>query len=198
MIPKGKNKMSNLVSALDKATDSNGIAVIEDIGLQGMITLRGDLSSAAVKKAATSVTGVEMPAQNMANHDGASGICWMSTDELLILCPYDDVTDTLAKMHKALGKTHSLAVDVSDARGCLRVSGPNAREVMAKLAPVDLSVNAFTVGMFRRTRLAQVAAAFWMVDAQTFQIVCFRSNAQYVFDLLKVAAQAGSEVGYIK
>jgi len=190
--------MSNLVSALDKATDSSGIAVIEEMGLQGMITLRGDLSAESVKIAATSVTGVEMPAQNMANHAGASGICWMSTDELLILCPYDGVADTLAKMHKLLGDTHSLAVDVSDARACLQVSGPNAREVMAKLAPVDLAPEGFSVGMFRRTRLAQVAAAFWIVDAQTFQIVCFRSNAQYVFDVLNVAAQSGSEVGFFK
>ena len=190
--------MSNLISALDKASDNSGIAHIKEIGLQGMITLRGDLSKAAVIKAATLVTGVEMPAQGMANHDGASGICWMSTDELLILCPYEGVADTLAKMHKALGKTHALAVDVSDARACLRVSGPNAREVMAKLAPVDLTPAAFQVGMFRRTRMAQVAAAFWLVDEQTFQIVCFRSNGQYVFDLLNVAAQTGSEVGYIK
>ena len=190
--------MSNLISALDKATDNSGIAKIEEIGLQGMITLRGDLSKAAVKKAATSVTGVEMPALGHANHDGASGICWMSTDELLVLCPYDQVADTLAKMHTALGKAHALAVDVSDARASLRVSGPHAREVMAKLAPVDLSPKAFKPGMFRRTRMAQVAAAFWMVDDETFQIVCFRSNAQYVFDLLKVAAQNGSKVGFFK
>ncbi|MDB4198064.1 sarcosine oxidase subunit gamma family protein, partial [Ascidiaceihabitans sp.] len=128
--------MSNLISALDKATDNSGISKIEEIGLQGMITLRGDLSKVAVKKAATSVTGVEMPALGHANHDGASGICWMSTDELLVLCPYDQVADTLAKMHTALGNAHALAVDVSDARASLRVSGPNAREVMAKLAPV--------------------------------------------------------------
>ena len=190
--------MSNLISALDKATDTSGIAKIEEIGLQGMITLRGDLSVAVVQKAATSVTGVKMPAQNMANHNGSFGICWMSTDELLILCPYDAVADTLAVMHKDLGKTHALAVDVSDARACLQVSGSGAREVMAKLAPVDLSPDAFTAGMFRRTRMAQVAAAFWMADMDTVQIVCFRSNAQYVFDLLKVAAQPGSEVGFFR
>ena len=190
--------MSNLISALDKATDNSGIANIEEIGLQGMITLRGDLSKAAVKKAATSVTGVEMPAQGQANHNGDFGICWMSTDELLVLCPHDRVADRLAKMHKALGNAHALAVDVSDARACLRISGPSAREVMAKLTPVDLSPDAFKPGMFRRTRMAQVAAAFWVVDRETFQVVCFRSNAQYVFDLLKVAAQKGSEVGFFK
>lgn len=188
--------MYNLMSALDKATDSGGVATIQETGLQGMITLRGDLSTAAVKKAATSVTGVDMPTQNMANHAGASGICWMSPDEVLVLVPYEDVADTIVKMNKALGKLHSLVTDVSDARASFRVSGPNAREVMAKLAPVDLSPDGFKMGMFRRTRMAQVAAAFWMVDAQTFQIVCFRSNGQYVFDLLKVAAQSGSEVNF--
>jgi sarcosine oxidase subunit gamma len=190
--------MSNLISALDKASDNSGIADIKEIGLQGMITLRGDLSAKTVIDAATTAAGVKMPEQGSANHDGASGLCWMSPDELLILCPYEDVKATLAGIHTALGKTHALAVDVSDARASLRVSGPNARDVMAKLAPVDFSAEGFRIGMFRRTRLAQVAAAFWMTDNQSFQIVCFRSNAQYVFDLLKVAAQTGSEVGFFE
>jgi len=75
------------------------------------------------------------------------------------------------------------------------VRGPHAREVMAKLAPVDLAPAAFTPGMFRRTRMAQVPAAFWMPEEDVFRVVCFRSVAQYVFDLLSIAAQPGSEVG---
>ena len=67
---------------------------------------------------------------------------------------------------------------------------------MAKLAPVDVSPNAFLAGTFRRTRMAQVPAAFWMQDEGTFEVICFRSNAQYMFDLLKVAAQPGSGVDY--
>ena len=69
------------------------------------------------------------------------------------------------------------------------------REVMAKLAPVDLAPASFTPGMFRRTRIAQVPAAFWMPQEGVFRVVCFRSVAQYVFDVLCVAAQPGSEVG---
>jgi sarcosine oxidase subunit gamma len=49
--------------------------------------------------------------------------------------------------------------------------------------------------MFRRTRMAQVPAALWLADPETFQVICFRSHARYVFDLLCVAAQEGSEVG---
>ena len=77
-----------------------------------------------------------------------------------------------------------------------RVSGTNAREVLGKLAPVDFSASAFQPGQIRRSRLAQVAGAFWMDDTETFRVVCFRSTADYVFKLLKVAAQPGSEVGF--
>jgi len=188
--------MSKAVTALNGATWSDGIATVTEAPLQGMITLRGDLKSAAIGKAATGASGMKLPAQGMANCEGDKGICWMSPDELLVLCPYDGVAETLEKMHKSLGKAHALAVDVSDARAMFRVAGKGARDVMAKLAPVDLRTAAFTPGMFRRSRLAQVPAAFWMRDDDTFDIICFRSNAQYVFDLLKVAAQPGSQVDF--
>ncbi len=188
--------MSDAASALGGAAWSDGIAEIREIGPLGMITLRGDLSAAAIRKAASGVAGVDMPGQREAAFKGDSGLCWMSPDELLLVCPYDKVAANLKKLQTALGGAHALAVDVSDARAVFRLAGPHAREVMAKLAPVDLAPGAFEPGMFRRTRLAQVPAAFRMVDGQTFEIVCFRSVAQYVFDLLKVAAQPGSEVGY--
>lgn len=188
--------MSDSVTALGGASYGDGIARIEEVGLQGMITLRGDLAIPPVKNAATGVAAVDFPSQGQANCVEDRGICWMSPDELLVLCPYDVVPQNVAKMKKTLGKAHALVVDVSDARASFRVSGPAAREVVAKLAPVDLAPDRFEPGMFRRTRLAQVPVAFWMRDADTFQLICFRSQAQYVFDLLKVAAQPGSEVGH--
>ena len=156
-----------------------------------MITLRGDLSADAVVKAATEATGQDMPEQLRANVEGQSGLCWMSPDELLVLVPYGQVEAKLAEMTATLGSEHSLAVNVSDARAVFRVSGAHAREVMAKVAPIDLSKDGFEPGQFRRTRLAQVAGAFWMESDDSFRIICFRSAADYVFKLLKVAAQPG-------
>jgi len=189
--------MSDPVSALNHAR-FDGIALVEETGLQGMITLRGDLSNRTLKAAATKASGAKMPGQNTANINGATGLCWMSPDELLILCPYAEVTTRLAALTDKLSGTHALAVNVSDARAVFRVHGPSAREVMAKLAPVDLSPDAFTPGTFRRSRMAQVPAAFWMDDAETFRIVCFRSVAAYMFGLLKTAAMPGSEVIYFQ
>jgi sarcosine oxidase, subunit gamma len=188
--------MSEPVTALKNASYTAGIAEISEIGPQGMITLRGDLTANPLRKAARDAAQVAYPETRMCHTDGARGLAWMSPDELLILCPYDAVAETLGKLQKPLSKHHALAVNVSDARALFRVGGPHAREVLAKLAPVDLAPDAFTPGMFRRTRLAQVPAAFWLEEDGSFRVICFRSVAQYVYDLLKTAAQPGSEVGY--
>ena len=106
--------------------------------------------------------------------------------------------EALARLHAAFEDTHTTAVDVSGARAVFRVEGPHAREVLAKLAPVDLAPGQFTSGMFRRTRMGQVPAAFWLREDGAFEVICFRSVAQYMFDLLSVAAQPGSEVGHFQ
>lgn len=188
--------MSEPVTALNGATFTDGIAAVSEAPLQGMITLRGDLGAAPVAKAVKDATGQKMPGagQMLGGKDG--GVAWMSPDEVLVLVAYADVAATMAKMQVALGSAHALVVDVSDARAMFHLSGKGAREVMAKLAPVDLRPAAFAPGTFRRTRMAQVAAAFWMGQEGAFHIICFRSNARYMFDLLNVAAQPGSAVGF--
>lgn len=188
--------MPEAMTALNGATSTEGIVQITEAALQGMITLRGDLASKTVRKAATGVVDVDIPEQGHANFVEDRGICWMSPDELLILCPYGSVATSLAKIQSMLGETHALCVDVSDARTVFELSGRHAREVLAKLCPVDLSPEAFSAGLFRRTRMAQVPAAFWIQAADTFRVVCFRSQASYVLDLLKVAAQPGSKVEF--
>ena len=188
--------MSEPISALNGAVYNQGIAEVTALDPIGMISIRGDLAAGYLKKPVKKITGVAMPDMRGINLDGGTGVAWMSPDELLLICPYADVATNLKTLHKAIGTNHALAVNVSDARAVFRVTGKHTREVLAKLAPVDTSPEAFTPGTIRRTRLAQVPAAFWMVDTDTAELVCFRSVAQYVFDLLKTAAQPGSQVNY--
>lgn len=184
------------VTPLKGARNDAGIATVSEIGPRGMITLRGDLSDKTLTKAAVAAGGVNLPELRHCNSQGERGIAWMSPDELLVMCPYNEVHDRTADVSEKLSGSHALAVNVSDARALFEVKGPHARDVMAKLCPVDLHRDAFIPGMFRRTRLAQVPAAFWMPEEQSFHIVCFRSVAVYVFDVLNMAAQPGSEVGH--
>lgn len=82
--------MSEPISALNHAS-YEGIAKVEECGLQGMITLRGDLSDKVLAKAVKDATGQNVPGQREALVNGDTGVCWMSTDELLVLVPYAEV-----------------------------------------------------------------------------------------------------------
>lgn len=183
--------MSNAVSALQGKV-APGEVTIREAGLRGMIILRGDLSDKKLRKLCTELTGFKVPDQGKAHCEGDKGLCWMSPDELLVLVPYTEATEAVKRIDAALSGTHYLAENVSDARAVLVVEGTFCREVIAKLAPVDLHPDTFAPGDFRRTRLGQVAAAFWMRDEDTFEVICFRSMAGYTFDLLAASAKAGA------
>ncbi|WP_121061912.1 sarcosine oxidase subunit gamma [Chachezhania antarctica] len=172
-----------------------GLVRVAEAPLQGMITVRGDLGLASVKEAATGLTKAEMPATGRIETGAEGAIAWMSPDELLVLCAYADAAPSVPKMEDTMAKDFASAADVSDARAMFRLEGALSREVLAKLSPADLSVEGCAVGQMRRTRLAQVPAAIWFTDDETASVICFRSVADYVFALLKTAAQPGSAVG---
>jgi sarcosine oxidase, subunit gamma len=181
--------MSEPVSALNGAS-FQGFATIREIGPLGMITLRAK-GLKSLDKAIKAVTGTKTPTQRRieVNGDRASG--WMSPDEYLLILPYAEVADAMAKLAKSLAGEHYLAVDVSDARAVFRIEGDKAADVLRKLSPVDFDTLA--PGELRRTRAAQVAAAIWKQD-QGFTLVCFRSVASYVMGLLTHSAHPGSEL----
>ena len=187
--------MSDAVTALGGAKSTGPVAQVSERDLQGMVTLRGDLSDKALAKAVKAATGFAMPKQRCIVHAGGKSVAWMSPDELLLLVPYAETSETVFALESALAGQHHLAVDVSDARASFYISGTGAREVLARLCPVDLSPQAFGPGEIRRTRLAQVPAAFWMDEAGSVTLICFRSVARYAFDVLAGAA-SGERVGF--
>ena len=70
--------------------------------------------------------------------------------------------------------------------------------MLAKGTPVDLLPGSFGPGDFRRSRLGQVAAAFWMPEAGTIDLMCFRSVAGFVAEWLVSAGRIGSLPGHLR
>ena len=181
-----------------KGRSFKGLVTVSDAGLQGMITLRGDAGAKGFAAAVKKATGIGLPDTRAMTQSAGKGIAWMSPDEWLVLCPYEDVHDMVATLRAALEGQHALVENVSDARAVFTLEGDDIilREVLAKLAPVDLAPGALAPGEIRRTRMAQVPAALWFDGPGAARVVCFRSVGGYMFDLLSVAAQPGSAVGY--
>ena len=192
MMQKGQSKMSNIQTAMNGARAA-GYVDVSEAPATGMITLRGDLADASVQKAVKSVMRAGVPATLAVTDADAGQILWMSPDELMIVCAYDQTDQRVADLIAALGETHSMVVNVSDARAVFDLQGAAAPEIIAKLSPID--VKAMQAGTVRRTRFAQIPAAFWMTSNDSARIICFRSVGEYMFNQLRNSAQEGFEVG---
>ena len=186
--------MSDAVSALNGAM-YDGFAQVREIGLLGMISLRARPDLPGLAGAVRAVTGTDLPGvRRIVTREGrATG--WMSPDEYLLILPYGDTGAAMASLSAALQGQHHLTAVVSDARAVFRIEGAKAAQVVAKLSPVDLP--RMEPGELRRTRAAQVAAAFWEEGEGAgggYTLVCFRSVAPYVMGLLTHSAMPGSEM----
>lgn len=168
----------------------DGFCKIKEIGPLGMISLRAKPDVAELAKAVRAAVGTKVPAQRRVEIAGANACGWMSPDEYILILPYAETGAAMAAIAKEMGAAHHLAAVVSDARAVFRVEGDKADQVLAKLCPVDFETLA--EGELRRTRAAQVAAAFWK-DGNGFTVVCFRSVASYMMGLLTHSAIPGSE-----
>ncbi|MGR3502909.1 sarcosine oxidase subunit gamma [Pseudaestuariivita sp.] len=174
---------------------TQGLAEVSQMPATGMLTIRADLSDPAVIIALTAVTGTEMPGVGQIVRGSDVALGWMSPDEALLLCAHGDAPAKVSVLEGALAECHALVVNVSDARAYFTVTGAAARDVLGKLTPADLRSAAFADGTLRRTRLAQVAAALW-AEGEQVHVVCFRSVADYVAQLLRTAADADAPVGW--
>ncbi len=182
--------MSDAVSALGGAS-FDGFAAVREIGPLGMISLRAKPGVPGLDRAIREVVGTAVPAMRRIEVAGERAAAWMSPDEYLLILPYGDTGAAMATIGAMLGGEHHLAAVVSDARAVFRIEGGKADQVIAKLCPVDM--DRMAEGEIRRTRAAQVAAAFWW-QGDGFTLVCFRSVAPYVMGLLSHSATKGSEL----
>lgn len=168
---------------------SDTVTITRAMG-RGMITLRGDLAHPALKAAVDAIA--PMPGHRKITRNGDNAVAWMSVDEVLVMVPHAAVTGISAQISDALKDVHHLVADVSDARAIFTLHGAEWREVLAKGAPVDF--HNFGSDEVRRSRIGQVAAAFWPTD-QGAEVICFASVAEYMDTWLTTAATAGTYSG---
>lgn len=163
-------------------------ASIRDAQPCAMLTLRADLADARLGPALDALCALPVPKPGGIESQGTFTLAWMSPDELLILLPLDQSAQALALLRDRLGDLSHLTTDMSDARAHFVIYGA-WRDVVARLSPVDL--RDFGPGQIRRTRFGQVAAALWLAEDGA-HVICFRSVAAYMRDLLTGAAQSGA------
>ena len=115
---------------------------------------------------------------------GRRAALWLGPDEQLLTAPEAE-TDSLAEALGAAlnGVPHSL-VDISHRQTTLEVRGPYAETILNGASPLDLSLEAFPVGMCTRTVFDKADIVLSRTRTDAFEIEVWRSFADYVTALL--------------
>jgi sarcosine oxidase subunit gamma len=124
--------------------------------------------------------------------DGARAAFGFAPGKFLV----SDETDELATAFgKAVTPAIGTVTDLSHGRTVIRVEGPEAEWVLAKLFAIDFALPAFPVGAGRSTAHHDVFAQIQRSAANQFDIYVFRSFARSFWTTLcHAAAEAGYEV----
>ena len=111
-------------------------------------------------------------------------------DEWLVVTPPDAQTSLAQSLESALDGVHSSVTDVTGGQTVITLSGPRARDVLAKGCPLDLHPSVLRPGDCAQTLLAKANIIIRCVDdSPSFELIVRRSFADYAALWLHDAAQ---------
>jgi sarcosine oxidase, subunit gamma len=156
-----------------------------------MVDLRVDPDGPAASRA-SAILGLELPtAPSTYVGDDTITAIWMGPDEWLITAGGRSAVTLEAELRAAVGDDGGAAIDVSAQRTTLRLSGPDAREVLAKGCSLDLHPKVFTKGTAAQTMLGLAGVVLIALDdaGTDYGILVRSSFARYLADWLIDAAE---------
>jgi sarcosine oxidase, subunit gamma len=168
---------------------------VSRIVLPAMLSLRAKLTDRSLIEDLGRAAGIPLPPPLSITQGSEVWIAWMAPDELLIFCPDARKDSLIGALRAASDGADVLITDVSDMRIGFDLAGGPLREVLARVTPANTSAKALPVGCFRRSKIGQVAAAFWLSAPGQAHVIAFRSVADYVEDVLKTAAAHAEPLG---
>ncbi|WP_421699675.1 sarcosine oxidase subunit gamma [Ancylobacter sp.] len=112
---------------------------------------------------------------------------WLGPDEWLLLAPGAEAAPLFAAIEAATAGVPHALVDVSARSVGIEIAGDKAAFVLNQGNPLDLSLDAFPVGMCTRTVFHKAEIVLVRHAPDVFHIDVWRSFAPYVWELLEDA-----------
>jgi sarcosine oxidase subunit gamma len=170
-------------------------AWLGEIRFRAMLNLRGDPGVAEFLRAAETASGAVLPVvpNTVARADGMT-VLWLGPDEWLIVSAPGSEAALEAKLADAVGPQGGCVTDVGESRTIILVSGPRARDVLAKGCPLDLHPSAFGETACAQSLVGPVGVALCRApagpaDPPRFELIVLRSFADFLWRFLEDAGQ---------
>ena len=176
-----------------KACGEPGVVISELVGL-GLATVACRKGQAAALSAAVrEAYGIDLPASSRVGQGPKVSFVGYGPGQWLA------VSETLPNeaLARDLGSRLSWLASISDQSGdrtVLTVSGPRARDVLAKGLPIDLDPRAFPSGSAATSVISLMGVQLWQVDdTPSYDLAIFRSLSHSFWRWLTASA---AEFGY--
>jgi sarcosine oxidase subunit gamma len=167
------------------ASQAVSVASVRPGAPSSRFILRG---GAAVAEKAAEAFGVRLPTEPCrASVQGEMAALWLGPDEWLLLAPLAKKDHAAEALATALAGVRHALVEISDRNLGTDISGPRIADVLSAGCPLDVSEQAFPVGMCTRTIFNKAEIVLWRTSADQFHIETVRSFHPYVLGLLDLA-----------
>jgi methylglutamate dehydrogenase subunit D len=171
-----------------------GIVISERIGL-GLATVAARRGKAdALSQAVANAYGVDLPTSSrviqgsQVSFIGYGPGQWLAVSASL-------ANEALARELSAKLAGLASISDQSGGRTVLRISGPHARDVLAKGLPIDLDPRAFPLGSAATSAISHMGVQLWQLDdTRSYDLAIFRSVSESFWSWLTASA---AEFGYV-
>jgi sarcosine oxidase, subunit gamma len=163
---------------------------LREIAFTTQINLRVDPKSAAAERIGTAL-GVMLPNQpGDVTSSGDLSVLWLGPDEWLIVGPQDASARLHSTLRDALDEEFGAVTDVSAQRTIVEISGPRARDLLAKGCAIDLHPRSFAQDKCAQTLLARAQVVLVCRDSREprYWLMVRSSFARYLADWLADAA----------
>ena len=173
-------------TALSDVKPVSGNHTLIEVPLNGKINLRGNPENAAFIKGVESALGLVLPpAANTVTHSADLRIFWLGPDEWLIHLPLEAVDEKISALRDALIDQYAAITEVTDYFSVLKLSGPQAREIIASASPFDTRPKHFKTGQCAQTRFGHASILLWpLEDMLAYGLQVRWSYAQYAYNYL--------------
>jgi sarcosine oxidase subunit gamma len=136
--------------------------------------------------------GVDLPRTPTCTKREAIAFIWAGANQWLAMAESSESRALEQRLRSSLAGTASI-MDQSDGRTVVRISGPRARDTLAKGVLIDLHPSAFRPGDTAISVVAYINVHFWQVDeTPTYEFAIFRSFAVAFWEWL---ADSAAEYG---
>ena len=156
----------------------------------GKMILRGSLSEKKFITSTKKHLSQQFPASPNSFYDDTKvRVIWLGPDEWLILTDVTELDSLKDDLTRALIKSHSALVDVSDNSTIIEIKGRYSREILMKGCSLDIHPSVFQTGCSAQTDLGLANIILLKTsDDPVYQIIVRASFASYLWDWLVDAA----------